>query len=414
VAGAARSGIGLPFFVLAVLCFLPTTLFYFLMHPGIVSSLAPGTMLVCIAVFGLVLGGAVQPVPAVRVTNYVSLAVLIGAVLVAHFVGSMALGGGTEFGRTLLSVPTLLLMLAGGFSIATVFRERSASLNQAISLVRWTLIGLTVLSVIGLRPFQGEWEKPVFPFSEPSHLALVLNPFLLHACIINRGMKRLLWLAGSTILAYLAASLTLLVGLALVALLSLPFLSIGIAAGTIFLASRLLDLSYFTSRLDFNPDTQNISSLVYRQGWELLRDAIERTSAWGVGFQQLGYAPFRSPSADVLYAILRTDTNTRDGGFLIAKIVAELGILGMLLVLAYVVIAFRAALQIRRVAQGRAPGVPPHVVFALCVVTSFSLDMFVRDVGYFASSGLLFVASLYILWEYRVEKGRRPFALSAQ
>lgn len=392
--------IGMSFCVLVTLCLLPAAVFYFLSPLGKVSSGAPGTILVAVLAIFLPISGIVRPIPGYRVANYVSFAGLIVCAIIVHLVGSIAVGGGTEPGRAILSLPILLLMLAGGSALAAIFRQYSASLNRAIALMRWLLIGLTLLSIIGVRPLQGAWEKPVFPFSEPSHLALVLGPFIVHAFVHARGKSRILWVIGSLALAYFSKSLTLLVSVILASVICLPLSGIVLTVIPVLALAPFADLAYFSTRLDFDPGSQNLSNLVFRQGWELMSDALERTSGWGVGFQQLGYAPFRSPSADVIFSILKDDANTRDGGFLAAKIVSEFGFFGIFLVLAYLGVLTLAVLSLRKYASRRRI-YPEHIILALCSICSFSVDMFVRDVGYFNTSILLALSSFYVFWESR-------------
>jgi hypothetical protein len=396
-----KRGAGLPIFLLGIVCFVPSGAFYlFGQSGGPVTSLAPGVVIICLVLLGLIAAGKTDTMSATRLANYASFGALVSGAIIVHLVGSIALRSGTEPARALLSLPLLMLMLAGGSALATLLREHAAGLPKAISLIRWILIGLTLVSLAGIQP-PSTWEKPIFPFSEPSHLALVISPFLMHACITNRGIRRGLWIVGCLALAYAAQSLTMMAAVVLASLICLPLAGIVAAAAVALFSSAFVDLGYFTDRLDFDPNTQNLSTLVYRQGWELVSDAMERTSGWGVGFQQLGYAPFRSPSADAIYAMLRNDGNTRDGGFLLAKVVSEFGVAGWLMVGSYLTVAAYAAWQARRFAEGRITGIPPHVVFAYCAICTFSVDMFVRDVGYFASSVLLFITSIYIIWEAR-------------
>ena len=399
--GTTTENLGIAFVVLSVLCFLPTLPFYFFMHSGEVSSLAPGTLAACVVFLGMIAGREEGAIPATRLANYASFAGVVAAAIIAHLVGAIAVNAGTETGRALLSLPLLLLMLGGGIALATLLKQQAASLKPAIALMRWLLIALTVVAAAGIHPWQGYWEKPVFPFSEPSHIALILSPFLMHACITHRGLYRVLWIGGSFALAYVIQSLTMIIAIVAVSVICLPLTGIAVAGAAAIASLPFIDLEYFVSRLDFDPNTRNASSLIYRQGWELVGDQIERTSGWGVGFQQLGYAPFRSPSADILYVMVHDDVNTRDGGFMLAKIVSEFGYIGIFIVLIYSIVTVRAALAARRVAQTKDNILPPHVVLSLCVICCSSIEMFVRSTGYFSGSVLFLIASFYVLWEYR-------------
>ena len=397
-----RSNTNLPLVTLALaaLCFLPAGLFYFFADHG-VSSLAPGTIAACLIFLAIAISSGQGAISADRLANYVSLGVVIASVVLVHLVIADAIEVGGQPTRALTSLPVLMLMLAGAASLAALLQRNSPILDEAIAFVRWLLVGLDLLAIAGYHPWPGLWDKPVFPFSEPSHFALAANPFLMHACVKNRGLKRGLWIFGSLTLAYLGRSLTMMVGVAVAGVICLPVYGlIGVSAIAV-LSVPLMNIRYFTDRLDFDAGVKNLSSLVYREGWELFGDAITRSSGWGVGFQQLGYAPFRSPSADAIYVILHNDLNLRDGGFLLAKLGSEFGIFGVLLIIAYLILATRVSLLARRVAQGTAPEIPSHIVLSLCSICTFSVDIFVRDVGYFSGSVLLFVSSLYMLWANR-------------
>ena len=160
-----------------------------------------------------------------------------------------------------------------------------------------------------------------------------------------------------------------------------------------------LSIEYFVERLDFSLFSNSISSLVYRQGWELAADAAYRTFGWGIGFQQLGFVAFFSPAADVLLQILLDDTNLRDGGFLAAKILSELGVFGALLLLAYFTSALRSALFLRKYAVSGATEATtePAEFFARSFICGVSLEFLVRGLGYFSGSILIYISSIVLL-----------------
>ncbi len=383
--------------VLAVLAFSPTLLFYFLSPSGAVSSLAPGTILACIVAMGIVMLGRHRAMTSIRVVDFMVYVGLILFVIAAHFVVAMLVGGGFEPLRSILSCVLLVLMFMGSLAIATILAENDDSIDRAVAIVRWILIVFGVLSIAGLRLWPGGWEKPVFPFTEPSHFALMLNPFLAHAIFGNKGIRRGLWLSAGLVIAYESESLTLLVCVMAAGVMCMSLRGILFFTFIAITGLGLVDLSYFTDRLNFGSDTRNISSLVYIQGWELLRDSIERTSGWGIGFQQLGYGPFNSPAADLLYSITASDFNLTDGGFLLSKFISELGVIGIFLMLAYVFVFARSLMAFRLYMQGLLPEVPRSLFFSLCVICSFSIDIVVRGLGYFSGQSLLFLSALCIM-----------------
>jgi hypothetical protein len=86
--------------------------------------------------------------------------------------------------------------------------------------------------------------------------------------------------------------------------------------------------------------------------------------------------------------------------FVFAKLGGEFGMFGIALTLAFIVLVVKSGLALRRVALRGATD-PPIVILARCVVVSYTIEMFVRGVGYFTGTGMLLIASLWILWQWR-------------
>jgi hypothetical protein len=160
-----------------------------------------------------------------------------------------------------------------------------------------------------------------------------------------------------------------------------------------------LEFDYFISRLDLTSNSNNISSLVYVQGWQLLWESCVQTFGWGVGFEQLGGHGTNATAADTILALLSDSgldaLNLTDGSFVFAKLTGEMGIFGFLLSVGFVIAAFRSIRALRRANVGEQER--SIIVFARCVLTSFIIDMFVRGTGYFVGSTLLAITAASIL-----------------
>jgi hypothetical protein len=166
---------------------------------------------------------------------------------------------------------------------------------------------------------------------------------------------------------------------------------IGLAA-VVVVAGLPLELSYFTSRLDFSGTVMNLSNLVYLQGWEMALESLSRSHGWGVGFQQLGLHGTDVPAAALIRIImLGDDTNLTDGSFVFSKLVSEFGVIGIVLGIIYVIGATGCVLALRT-KKGRC-----GTTLARCIVVSYGVDMFVRGPGYFVQSTLLFIAAMAVL-----------------
>ena len=166
-----------------------------------------------------------------------------------------------------------------------------------------------------------------------------------------------------------------------------------------------VDLSYYVTRLDFSDNNQNLSSLVFLQGWQLMDESLVVTHYIGRGFQQLGQAVTDvPPAAQLIYALLQNSLNLFDGGFNLAKVVSELGAIGVALALVFGRIVWSAIATLRAalISPRKAAEIPAARRFAAAIIVGYLIEMLVRGVGYFSPSGLLLVASLWIWYRTRV------------
>jgi hypothetical protein len=251
----------------------------------------------------------------------------------------------------------------------------------------------------------GMFEKPVFPFSEPSHFALALAPVLLYRCVNSSSHGRSAWLFFGFSVALGIESLTLIISCILASIACRKLLVVVLAGAVVAIGVIPFELGYFSSRLDLSGETQNLSSLIYLQGWQQLWESLERTHGWGVGFEQLGVHGTEVASAAAISSIFDIEgLNVRDGSFVFAKVVSELGLFGGLFGAAFTILAFRSFHALRNKRER------PVVVFARCVIVCFIVDMFVRGTGYFTGSTLLALAAASILVQ---GKRRLPLPMRA-
>lgn len=374
--------------LLSIVTLLPTLVFY----TGVTSSLALGATAAGVVV---IIAVAAYPVPLRR--PLVSAMGWTAAALMAITLHMLIAGlvRTTDFPHAVASFAPLLIMVLGGVALGVGMR--AAPPPQVASAVQagfWVLAVIAILPSIGLDVAKvyvgaGYYAKPVFPFTEPSHLALILMPFFLYACVTATVRRRLLLLGLGLALVILLESLVLAAGWLMVALVCMRGVVLPLAIPAVLgVVLTQLDLNYYLERLDFSGDSQNLSTLVYLQGWELLDEAISGTGGWGQGFQQLGLLGTDSDISQVIYALLGGDSNLRDGGFLAAKLIGELGFLGMALLAAMLVAIVRSALALRRVARNPA-GHDPALVFAHAIYVGFFIELALRSVGYFSGGMLL-------------------------
>ena len=103
---------------------------------------------------------------------------------------------------------------------------------------------------------------------------------------------------------------------------------------------EILKSSAFGSRLVGvlfeRSETNNISSLVYMQGWDDAITNIIRTNGIGLGFNMMGCDPL--PLVGYRDTLINLDPelvglNAQDGSFLVSKFISEFGVIGILIII---------------------------------------------------------------------------------
>lgn len=364
-----------------------------------VSSQAPGIAMAVVAASLVLMLAPRQPWTRAQLLTPVTvmLALLLHFTLVAQW-RPVDVG---RFGGSLVLLGALMLLAA------RVAQPLFGALSyRGLQWVFGAFLICGALSASGVRvATMNATSKPVFPFSEASHFGLALCPLVLSLSVISRRpVLRLAYIGAALALALSLQNFTLLVGLVLVAVVCLPWrwlLPVGVAAVVgvgMALSVGAEGLLYYTERLDFSGDNDNITALVVIQGWQMIGEAWAATNGWGLGLQQLGV---QGPTAEVSELISTLSggdyMNLLDGGFLLAKVAGELGIFGAGLALAYVLAALSYVSVLRKMAMGRLPCAPAGAIFARAVVVMYLLEVFVRSPGYLTGAAGLAFSALYFL-----------------
>lgn len=363
---------------------LPPLPFYF----GYGSSMAGGVLLFSLLIISFHLM-RYRSVP-----RRVVVALVLSVVVFVHFVISLFLVQ-VDAERFLLSICLLLLLLLSASVFEGVWaiaddEEVSRGARRCLAL----LFGMLVLSFAGLQPpsFR-EYEKSIFPFTEPSHFALVFTPFYMYFCLQLNRKARLAALMIMPIVGLVVENMTIMVGWVLVAAVVVGvrsvFLLVPFVLGLVLLG---VDGGYYARRLEFS-GSENLSVLVYIQGWEMLQASLLRSYGWGAGFQQLGVFGSGAPTSDIIESLAGRHMNLLDGGFSVAKIIGEFGVFGGLMVAVYFWIFICAFVRLRTdraLSSGRK--------LACCFVLSAFVELFVRGVGYFSITNYIFISSVFFLF----------------
>ena len=340
--------------------------------------------------------------PNARFTRGATTAALIVAVVVTLHLGLAASRPAFDLARGLGSVPMLAICVMGAASAADLLsRAQPAQLRHVVHRCAQVLLFLGVWGGLGLpEPSFGGWNKPIFPFTEPSHLAITLGPFIIFACVTSRIGVRLTYLGALLVVTALLQSTTL-AAIALVTVLlcmRLRYAVITLAVAAPIVAS--LDLTYYLTRLDFSEDASNLSTLVYLQGWQLIGESWDASHGLGIGFQQLGVGGSDVAAAQLIATTLNDPDaflNLFDGGFNLAKILSEFGIFGGALLVAFVPVWLRSIARLHRHAT-RIEAQGTFALLACAFIVSYVFELLLRGNGYFTPTGLMALAGV---WAWR-------------
>jgi hypothetical protein len=392
-----------PILMLAGLLFFPAVL-PFLFNA---SSFLVGTIALCLAaLFAYVAGLIVVRKP----EFFTEMAVLAGflSVFALTHLTICYLFIPVDLVRALLTLPVMaIFLLAVPVVVAALFERDAALIDRAVLIVMIGYALSALLSVIGVQPPGFYGEKPTFPFTEPSFLAFTIAPVLIYFCVTRSLFWR--WAAAATVAAFAVtvSNLTTLATCLLAVLTFARWWQIGVAAATGYLVWPYVDQEYFLERVNFTVDTDNVTALVYLQGWQLLEEALRVTNGWGRGIQQLGVGYTDTIASYRINQIMGQDVNLRDGGFLLAKTGSEFGVLGLLAIGALTIFAGLALLRLRAFAHGKAEFSRATILAYSSVVGSMA-EIYLRGSTYFTGTVLLLASSVFYL--HHARKTRRSGA----
>ncbi|MFM0505053.1 hypothetical protein [Paraburkholderia caffeinilytica] len=375
--------------LLLLVLFFPALLFY----GKLASSTALGTALVaCVAI---VVCSIFDPPIRFRAQAGKVIAITV-AVILAHLAVA-AVFTPIDFGRAFGSLFILCLCLAGSAALAdllaTVAKDDLLKVARLCMGAFW-LIGL--LGCLGWAQIAGgDYSKSVFPFTEPSQLGITLAPILIFACVTSAGTRRLFYICSFFAFAVVLQNVTLIVTCLIATAVCIRLRYVLVLLALLIPMLLKADLGYYLDRLDFSDQNQNLSALVFVQGWQFIGEAWARTHGLGYGFQQLGTTESNSAAGQLIYALIGFDLNVFDGGFNFSKLVSEGGLLGLLLGVIYTIKAATALVFLRRVARGRRDA-DVLATFSASMIAGYLLEMFIRGQGYFSPAGLLLMTSIWM------------------
>lgn len=306
--------------------------------------------------------------------------------------------GSVNFGRLSGSCVVLLIMALSAYVIA--LRLLAVAPKSLASIAHFAFAILSIIgfsAVAGLPSVSAAYEKPVIVFSEPSHFSFVYLPILIYTVATTTRGRQLLYLGSGLFLAVAMQNLTVLIGVLGASCLILRRAQLLLLLAVLVVAVTYLavDLSYYADRLVLSGDSDNLSTLVYLQGWERAWLNISETSGLGIGFQQFGFV---GSLGTVVEKIARMNSgvslNLYDGGSTGSKLIAELGVLGVVLILMYMSVVVRGVKLLRR--EQRLPVARRDVrrIFFYSFIVAYASELLIRGTGYLSPSCTMLMASL--------------------
>lgn len=267
--------------------------------------------------------------------------------------------------------------------------------------IKYSFMGLLFLGIFHIIFIGG--TRNIFPFSEASHYGLFLGPFsvALYILTINKFFKFFI-IAHLITCSILFPSTTIFIYVCLIAILYSRFNIKSICFLLIILLVFyliILNNEYLNERIFFlsKESSSNLSALVYLQGIEDAYYSVISTNGFGLGFQQLGMQPV-SESGLIIQKLLNNDIglNRQDGGFTAVKVISELGLLGILLVLCYLVKLKKAFNHLQNYLLYRKGDI--KLIVSYSFIYTYFVELFIRGIGYFSPGNFFFLVVVFYLF----------------
>ena len=301
-------------------------------------------------------------------------------------------------GKPMMSIPAIIAMITAAWSLSVRISESNEDFVKStlkFTLYLFLIFGwLAVFRTIDIGNYALK-GKGAFPFSEDSHYALCAG-FL--SCIVgsvSSKKERIFILVNITIQAILFPNLTLLVFSFICCflfwfskrfLILSAILCIAIISGAFVIQSMQGTAAgdYFLSRMDLSTNSNNLTTLVFLQGIDDSRRAIEETYGIGLGFQRAGTDEV-GVYGFIIEGLTGGEYNRTDGGFLSSKVITEFGILGLIISILYL-------FKVMKCVKEYNTSENLVIKMAASAMIAFSIEFFLRGYGYFSPSLILVVA----------------------
>jgi hypothetical protein len=325
--------------------------------------------------------------------HFLKILLSILLIIILSFFTGLLVNNNFDFSRYFSSIPLFIFQLFAAYLFIKRLSEESNVLIDKllkkvsitllilayISLTKWYLLNLTI--------------KEMIVFTEPSHFAIASAPFFIYYIISSNKKESIVFTILLLMSAILMENLTLLMPI-LIALFILNKKALIFFFISFIVLLPLIGPTYYvyvTARTTtiLDSDNQNLSSLVYLQGWEYVISSIKSFNGIGIGFQQLGQIRLKSTSQEVL-EFMGYPFNQNDGAFFFSKFFVEFGWIALFFILAYLLNAINVYLKINRLIILN----EKFKIFLSISFISFFIPLFIRNSSYFNPAIFVFYMSI--------------------
>lgn len=326
--------------------------------------------------------------------NAIRLLVVVTVFIFVHYlIVTFVIGMDTDFNRFFIGWVGLNFLIFSSVCYSLILKNVSDGVfNKIIFYVCFLFFINSLISLSGVDFFGGATAKPIFLFSEPSHFALAVAPFFIYYV----KSRQPYWLIGLIYFfgwAIYIQNLTMLIVLLLAIGCSFKIAKLSLFFMLAFFALFFSDVDYFLSRIQLSADNDNLSTLVFLQGWQNAFLTLKDSMGFGSGFQQFGVASSKGVITEKISILYDGGAlNLMDGGTTASKLIGEFGVLGVVVVF---FVLWQAFISLNKLQEHKYfSGV---LLFMHCIAIAFLVEFFVRGVGYFSSGVFMYFLSLFYL-----------------
>lgn len=300
-----------------------------------------------------------------------------------------------DFMRGLLSILFILIIVLSAYLFSKLIQYLSdKDIERIVNIILILMIVVFIVSYIPAIQNTTDHQKPMFPYSEPSHFSLFIAPFLGVKLFCLSGKRRLIVMFIGILAGFLMKNFTMIIIVIFFSILvfrSKNIFILSLGAVLLYLGIDYMDVSYYTDRLNLSSTSDNLSVLVYLQGWQLAWEGLKNTYGFGIGFQQLGFVPIETEAGYIINKLIGKEVNVTDAGITAPKMIAELGILGLGMVVYYMYKFINVYMKWK----GEYLGVKSFFIYSLFF--SFFIALFVRGIGYYNTPLFFVLVSCFLI-----------------